>query len=499
MELRRLGPLFLLWPCIAPAPARALAAETPAEGGVVPAAEFANLLVGSRAADLSDTTVEGDVDLRSLEAIRRPVRCQGCRFSGSFTATDLIFERIVDFSGSVFRGRTDLAAAVFRDRAGFENVVFETEVTFGSARFTGDASFSGAEFRGPAAFDRAQFGSSAVFSDTAFSGPAGFGAAQLSGVADFSGAAFEDEADFTGTGFGKRASFARATFGKLAEFRGASFAGGANLGVEKFEAGFNLEAVSAAGTVEFLGAGLEGEGVLANFSSTGTLSLDGLRAIGTGSKLFLDRLSVARLTMDVEEISVVRGRTVQKEVLKLVERSGRESGDLALANRARFEFLDLEGGEKEGFVARVVDRVFFRDIAGYLVRPSHPLLTLLSLVVIAGVIRSFGHLREATRGWAAGTASPGTGRFKRRLRRAVEAVAAPIERILDGISTTVHVALNRKADHIERKESEKIRDHAMLWMLWIEFLVYKGLIAVFLLALGNSNSTVRQLFEAVTG
>jgi hypothetical protein len=63
----------------------------------------------------------------------------------------------------------------------------------------------------------------------------------------------------------------------------------------------------------------------------------------------------------------------------------------------------------------------------------------------------------------------------------------------------VNIAIRRKPDHFQRVDSDRVRDHARFWLLGGEFLVYKILIAVFLLALGNSNSTVRQLLDAVTG
>jgi hypothetical protein len=454
------------------------------------------MLAGPQATTLLDVTVQGDVDLTGLERVGRPLRCQNCRFTGAFRGTDLILERIVDFSGTTFEGPVDLSAALFQDRAGFENVVFAGPATFGSTRFTADASFADTEFHAPALFDRAQFGAAAALADTTFGADASFQAAQFTGGADFAGADFGGPSNFAAAGFGQRSSFARATFSKLAEFRGAAFPAGANLGVEKFNQGFNLESVTAGGSIEFLGAALEGEGVLANLSSTGTVALDGIRVLEGNSQLFLDQISVARLTMDVEEIAAVRGRNVQKSVLKLVEKSGRESGDLALANRARFQLLDLEGDEKRGF-SRLVDRLLLRDVGGYLVRPSHPLVTLLLAILMAGLMRSARPLEVVASVWRAERDSA-TG-FKRRAHLVLLQAGKATEKLLDGISSTVQVAISRKADHIKREDSERILDHVRVWVLWGEFLAYKTLLAAFLLALGNSNSTVRQLLEAVTG
>jgi hypothetical protein len=228
------------------------------------------------------------------------------------------------------------------------------------------------------------------------------------------------------------------------------------------------------------------------------LALDGIRVLGPDSGLFLDEISVAKLTMDVDQIEVVQGRRVQKEVLKLVEKSGRESGDLALANRARFQFLDLEGEEKQG-LRRWWDRLVFRDISGYLVKPIHPLITLGILVLIGAFIRSARSLRLGLKSWwESRSASPPPPTLRGKLRAALLLGEKGVSRILEGLSRTLNVAVRRKAE-IKLENRERVRDYSMAGLLWVEFLVYKLMFAIFLLALGNSNSTVRQLLDAVTG
>jgi hypothetical protein len=476
------------------------AAQDAGGAGVVEAQEMIRLLNGDRATNLSGFTVTGDVDLGSLERIARPLRCQECRFTGSLIGTDLILERIVDFSGSSFLGPVDFSAALFRDRTGFEGVTFARPANFGSTRFLAEASFARSSFGEEAVFDRVQFGAGAVFTDATFEGNARFPATQFASVADYSGAVFNGRSDFTASGFAKRMSFARAEFTQLAEFRAASFSGGANLGVNRFGRGFNFEEVTAGGSTEFLGAVLLGEGALNNFSSTGLLALDGIRLVGSDTKLFLDRMAVDRLTMDVDQIGFVQGRAVQKEVLKLVEAGGRKSGDLALANRARFQFLDLEGREKTG-LPRLVDRVFFRNIGGYLVRPLNPLIALAFLVLVGGLIRSGKNLRSAFQsGRNARSQRAGPRReMKHRLHDGFLAAEKAVGQVVVGIAKTMKVAVRRKPEHIELADPEQARAYLGVGFLWGEFIAYKLVIALFVLALGNSNSTVRQLLDAVTG
>ncbi len=485
-----------------PAPA-VTAGGDQAGGEVLVAQDFIQLLTADEATNLSFFTISGDVQLSRLQRLARPLRCQNCRFTGSFVATDLIVERIVDFSGSVFEGPVDVSAALFRDRAGFERVTFEGPVTFSSTKFAGEASFADAnfeplDFEAPADFGRAQFASRALFSSTAFNRDAGFQAAQFEAGADFSGARFAQESNFQASVFGKRVSFARALFNEVANFRGATLVGGGNLGVNRFNKGVGFEEVSAGGSTEFLGAVLLGEGGFNNFTSTGRLALEGIRLLGD-AKLYLDHVAAKQLTMDVDQIGRVPGPRVQRDVLKQVEAGARESGDLALANRARFQFLDLEGQEKTGW-RRVVDRVFFRDVAGYLVKPVRPLISLAILILICGLIRSQASLRQEFVSWRETRSERvRVSGLMARMRVSLKMVGNAVERLFTGIGKAANVAFRRKPSHIPPADPDQPRAYGTALILGTEFFVYKLMIALFLLALGNSNATVRQLLDAVTG
>lgn len=484
------------WLVISMGSALAVAAD---DTRVLQAEELVAMLAGTEATNLAGVTVLGDVDLGRLEQVARPLRCRDCRFTGSFQGIDLILERIVDFSGSVFEGPFDMSAALFRDRAGFEEVVFAGPAVFGSARFLADASFGRSEFQGPAGFDRIQFGAAAGFSGSTFAGDTGFERAQFAMGADFAGARFRARSSFADASFARRVSFARAEFAEEASFTGAFLGAGGNFGVQSFSRGCSFEGVNAAGSTEFLGAGLAGEGVFNNFSSTGTLALDGIRMVGADARLFLDRVAVSRFTMDVDQVNHVAGPAVRKEALAKVEQAGRESGDLALANRARFRLLDLEGADKQGF-ARLWDRLILRNVGGYLVRPINPLVTLLVLVLIGGLIRSARSLRHGMRSWWAARPENGGSRgLRARMHRGLLISEKAVARLLSGISRAMNVAVRRKPDHIKLDDPERARSYLAVGVLWGEFLVYKLMIAVFLLALGNSNATVRQLLDAVTG
>ncbi|MBW3590885.1 MAG: pentapeptide repeat-containing protein [Actinobacteria bacterium] len=484
--------MLIVWP----AAGQATQAQEP---DAIPAEEFVGIMAGDEAADLADLTVEGDLDLRSLRQVVRPFRCQRCRFTGAVVATDLIFERIVDVRGSVFEGPTDLSAAIFEDRAGFEDSQFEGPATFGLTRFLAGASFAGSEFGEAAVFERAQFGDDAVFSNANFASGADFEAARFNETAEFAGAGFAADGNFAAADFTERASFVRADFAGTANFRGATMAAGANLGVNEFAGDLMLAGVTAGGSIEFPGAVLYEDGFFVNLSSTGTLVLEEM-LLHPDAELLMDRIGADGLTMDVErQIDFVQGTLVKERVLELVERTGRESGDLALANRARFQLMDLQGERKEG-LDRAVDRLVFRDVGGYLVRPLNPIRALLLLILTGGLIRSARSLGESVRGWRqAGMLRRGSASPRQLLHRVLLMLEKATARVLAGIAATMKVAVKPKADHIKLGDPERTREYLKVGVLWCEFLVYKLVFAAIVLTLGNSNPTIRQLLDAVTG
>lgn len=276
-------------------------------------------------------------------------------------------------------------------------------------------------------------------------------------------------------------------------------ADGANLGANAFRQGLMLVGVTAGGLIEFPGAVLFGEGFFVNLSSTGSLVLDGM-SLHPEAELFMDGLAVDRLILDVgRQVDFVQGPAVKTRVLEMVERTGRESGDLALANRARFQLLDMQGARKEG-LDRAVDRLILREVGGYLVRPLNPITALLVLILAGGLIRSARPLGETLRNrWPAGAAGGESLNVRQMLRRVLLTLEKATARILAGIAAAMRVAVKRKADHIQLGDPERTREYVRVGVLWCEFLVYKLVFATIVLALGNSNSTVRQLLDAVAG
>ena len=68
-------------------------------------------------------------------------------------------------------------------------------------------------------------------------------------------------------------------------------------------------------------------------------------------------------------------------VLAMIESSAKARGDLGVANDAHYESLVI-ASRNYSWPIRVLDFVFYRTFAGYLVRPFQPLLALLALAAV---------------------------------------------------------------------------------------------------------------------
>jgi hypothetical protein len=75
------------------------------------------------------------------------------------------------------------------------------------------------------------------------------------------------------------------------------------------------------------------------------------------------------------------------DVLRRIESSAKDAQNFALANDAFYE-RQIVLSHHYSRPRRVVDAVFYRGIAGYLVRPFHPLLTLLVLTGVLSILRA---------------------------------------------------------------------------------------------------------------
>jgi uncharacterized protein YjbI with pentapeptide repeats len=384
----------------------------PPQGRVVQASELVGNVASGQGVNEVGLRIEGDVDLRPVSTVARPFRCRECTFSGTIDASDVVFQGIIDLSGSILegnllltgarleapfvldatrddrsseiRGRTDLRLTKFSDFASLDRARMLGPVDLTSTQFASSVSFAEAEFGSEAVFDRVQFGSSTSFADAStqglrltratFAGPAIFRQHRFHHNADFTGATFQHTADFTLAEFDGEALFDSVTFDRGASFRlvVASYA--------------SLRSVQAGGPLVLDGAVFERGASLAGLTALDTLSLRSLRTI-TDDGLELDQLAASTLLLDVPTIDYVRGIAVQEQVLSLLEESAESAGNLPLANDARFRRMAIQASRR-GPIYRLFDGIVFRGIAGYLVRPLHPLRVSVILLLFGAIVRA---------------------------------------------------------------------------------------------------------------
>ena len=201
--------------------------------------------------------------------------------------------------------------------------------------------------------------------------------------------------------------------------------------------------------------------------------------------------------MDVGTVSTLRGRSAQLRALELIEESAQERGELAVANDARYRRLSLLGEQKDSLVAHLADSLLYRTVAGYLVRPSHPLAVFVGLLVGAGLVRSVPEVVQLVAArWRERRSHPGRRPMAQRSHDSILTTQKLMARVLSGLATSFAVAFRPKPA-IAVDDPDRVRPYFVAALRWLEFLAYKVLLAVFLLALGNSNATIRELLDAV--
>ena len=453
--------------------------------------EVVRRLAAGQTVDLRGVTVTGDVDLTPLGMVTRPLRCQDCRLVGALRAPDVVFQRTLDLSGSTLSGPADLRGATFEDLARFDGTELLAEADFTAARFAGDAAFTRGSFRTGASFAAATFAERADFTRRCFAGcerpPSCDGAPGADGGVDFSGASFSGEA-----------SFVLARFADQARLRGVELGGGARFLGACLNEGLDLSLSTNDGTLNFNGALASGVVDLSNVVSSGSLSLAGLRALDVPGEsgrvrtlsLAMEQLSASSLSMEVSTVGHVLGPDVQEEILALIEETAQADDNLALANDARYERLVRQERDGEW---RLADLVLYRGVAGYLVRPSHPLIAFLAILALATLVRI------ARRGPAATPTGTGTGTEdpSHPIRRRVLAAEQAVTVVFASVAASLSVAFRPTLRDAGHPEADRVGSYLVVAARWAEFLAYKVLLAVLLLTLANSYVAVRQIIDAV--
>jgi hypothetical protein len=444
----------------------ALTAAAPAGAAAPMTGDEVIAALKERRLSLSGAHIDGDVDFRAIDGMRHAFSCTSCVISGAVRGDDVVFAATLDLSGTriegpvsmrraTFRGpvvfaptgrgpasferRADFTFARFGDLATFAGASFGRSADFTAARFGGEAVFAGAEFGREAVFERAAAQADADFSDAEFRGPARFDAAELDGLADFSDALFEAETGFTGARFDRDATFV-----------GATFSSGAS---DAFDVRFDHASIGR--DLLFDLAAFSGRTNFRRTTAGGVLSFDRADFSPPPGKQFVFTDVAAKgLRMDVDAARDVVQRSDREEVLGLIETGAKTRGDLGVANDARFA-LEVMKSHRQPWWKRIPNVVFFRVVAGYFVRPFHPIVALVLLVAIVALVR-------------VGRAAAGS--FRRTTSRFAHEFLDGLALILPG------------GDDGGRR---------------LEALAYRVLVVCALIGLANSNPTLREMFDAL--
>jgi hypothetical protein len=395
----------------------------------IDAADVAAMLASDHPVDRTRLRIVGTLDLRRLGTVGASLRCRACVFDGAVLARDVTFASVVDLSGSTVTGRTDFRGATFQRTFSWRDGRLGASAAFGLAMFTDGAMFDRSSFAGPADFSGGHFAGAAAFSDTDFLVSASFAGVSFGHGAEFRGSASESvprsEAaakcrTVTMGAFAHVATFAGATVSGLADFRGRCFSSDAVLtdmsiqGAVTFDGAefvgkallrhsvvtgnasirnallrtdIDLRDASIRGDLIFDGDVFEGATDLTHATVGGMVSF---AYVYPGTVLYVDRLDAGGLFLELTALDWAPSVGAQIDLLQAVERTARTKGQTDLANDARFEWLRRSGESNRD----VVDFVFYREIAGYLVKPIYPLRVLLAFLIIATLVRAGALLRR---------------------------------------------------------------------------------------------------------
>jgi len=516
---------------------RALGTET-----FVEASDLVDRVRDGRGIDRAGITVVGELDLRDAGTVQIPFRCVSCLFTGSIVARDVIFNRMLDLSGSridgsidavgsvlsggfLFRssdesparigGPADFSHSTFGDATSFDGATFANASDFTGSTFLGRTSFADVMFEGDTSFDDVTFSADAVFSSLAlatsedeppltcapvvlgaFAGQASFDRAAFGGVVDFRQRCFVQDATFLSATFNKRVDFTLANFHAKTSFDGASFEGDGAFLASSFDGEVSFQRASAARSLIFEDTWFAGHANFNRLAVGGTLSLKDAQFLDT---VDLREGLVGDLTMDLPDVASIAGRTTEwEDVLAHIEESAEARGDLALANDARFQLLALQNTQL-GWFPRAMDWFFYRLVAGYLVRPANPLLAFVELLLLGALVRTLMWWRQRRRRPEPESASnPSRPSVAARGHARVLGVAQVASAFFQRLGDTVRVAFTRKPD-VTLEDTEHVRPYLVAGVRWSESIAFKVLIALFLLALASSNSTLKQLIDSVRG
>jgi hypothetical protein len=379
-----------------------------------------------------------------------PATAQQTLHSSILVAT-LRSGRPVDLSGVRIDGDIDLrpiqtVRAPLKCRGcDFHGVFTATGVTFDQS-----VDLRSSHFGDPVRMSGATFRSEAVFGRTVINAPANF-----------------DNVDFL-----RGADFTRALFTGIANFEDARFVGGGSFTADLFERHASFDGVSATGRFDLADARFEGGAEFLLLTSTGLVSFRDVRF--APHELLIEQLSTPALVMGVSTVREIPDYRTKRDLLQRIQSTAKAQHALGVQNDAHYE-LEVLASQHYPFPLRVLDWVFYRTIAGYLVRPLNPLIAWLVFVAVVSGTR-LSRRRDLF-------SYPWDRPRKRRLRR-VAGWGAGLVRALEEFADSLTSVGPRRLDESGGKRSA------------LEVNISRALVACVLVGLASANPTLRQLVNA---
>jgi hypothetical protein len=177
--------------------------------------------------------------------------------------------------------------------------------------------------------------------------------------------------------------------------------------------------------------------------------------------------------------SVTERARLRVRFLALVESSARQNGDVTLANVALYDRLGIESAD-HGLVSRALDTIFYKGVAGYYIRWTHPLIALLILIATISFFR-----------WCVGEGNrhPAVRLLEQSSSRAF---ADSLRRLKHAAIDTMSIAVHRQ--DFALKDTDRLRLDLLRFVIRVGTI---ALIALFVLDIASYNSTVHDFIEAL--
>lgn len=440
--------------------------------------------------DLHGATIRGNLDLTRLKSVHARLACTDCRIDGSIIAPGVMFADAVDLSGSEIGGVVQAARTQFLKGADFRFTRFGDDAIFAGADFGSEgkqetATFAGAVFKGQARFELETAGGE---EHGAFHGKADFGRASFRSGADFRLRSFEAAAIFARADFAGRVDFGAADFAGKSVFEGARFADGASFVGATFDAPEEskrtgaivivFRGAQAGGDLDFTAVSLFGTVSFANLFSSARVILRDVDFPEPGQgEVRMQEIEARDLAMPVNAVERVAGEENKLHVLHLIESTAKARDELDTANDAQYRIRVLVSDDHGRFVYWL-DYIFYRLIAGYLVRPYHPLLALLALALVISAFRVWTDAAAVR--WLYARVRGLLARLPNAIRRPRRRFRQLAHELFDRVPAALRPVPRARPQLRHR----------------VEVLVYRVLLALALVALARSNPTLREMLDA---